>query len=119
MSTETSDTTPAVRITADPGICGFPCTISAMETDKRMVAVAVDGCECEKIERLSSTLTGMSLKDVFKPITRNPVYMAAEQSGCHPSCTIPAAILKAAEVALGLALPMDVGIQFLKSGTID
>ncbi len=113
MNTETSDAKPAVRIEVNPGICGFPCTIVARETGKRMVAVAVDGCECEKIQRLSSNLAEMTLKDVFKPITHNPVYMAAERSGLHPSCPIPAAILKAIEVALGLALPMDVQIQFL------
>ncbi len=46
------------------------------------------------------------------PVTRNPVYIAAQQSGCHPSCPVPGAIVKAAEVALELALPGDAIIRF-------
>jgi len=46
------------------------------------------------------------------PMTRNPVYIAAEQSGSHPSCPVPAAVLKAAEAALELALPGDAVIRF-------
>ena len=38
------------------------------------------------------------------PLTRNPVVIAAEQSGSHPSCPVPAAVLKVAEAALDLAL---------------
>jgi hypothetical protein len=54
----------------------------------------------------------MSLKELFMPLTRNPVYIAAEKSGCHPSCAIPAAVIKAVEVALGMALPKEVRIKF-------
>ena len=54
----------------------------------------------------------MTLKELFMPVTRNPVYIAAEQSGCHPSCPIPAAALKAVEVAMEMALPRDVSIRF-------
>jgi len=46
------------------------------------------------------------------PVTRNPVYLAAQKSGCHPSCPIPAAVLKAAEVAMEMALPRDASIRF-------
>ncbi len=46
------------------------------------------------------------------PMTRNPVYIAAEQSGSHASCPVPAAVLKAAEVVLELALPGDAIIRF-------
>ncbi len=45
-------------------------------------------------------------------VTRNPVYLAAEQSNCHPSCPVPAAVLKAAEVAMEMALPRDAMIRF-------
>ncbi len=33
---------------------------------------------------------------------------------CHSSCPIPAAVLKAAEVAMSMALPRDVSIEFRK-----
>ena len=45
-------------------------------------------------------------------VSRNPVYLTAEKSGCHTSCVIPAAVLKAVEVAMGMALPREVRITF-------
>jgi hypothetical protein len=52
------------------------------------------------------------MPELFKPVSRNPVYRAAEKSGCHSSCVIPAAVLKAVEVAMGMALPREVLITF-------
>jgi hypothetical protein len=101
-----------VFVIVEPGICGFPCTIRAQKTDSRMVTVAITDSECKQIQRLSKHLTEMSLRELFLPMTRNPVYIAAEKSGCHPSCAIPAAVLKAVEVALGVALPREVRIKF-------
>jgi hypothetical protein len=112
MSSETSKTHPIIYVTAKPGICGFPCTIKAQKSDNQTVTIEINGSECKQIQRLSSCLTGMSLKELFMPLTRNPVYTAAEKSGCHPSCLIPAAVLKAVEVALGMALPKEVTIKF-------
>jgi hypothetical protein len=53
----------------------------------------------------------MTLSELFLPISRNPVYMAAEKSGCHASCVIPAAVLKAVEVAMQMAVARDVQIK--------
>lgn len=112
MSPDTSKAHPIVYVRAEPGICGFPCTIKAQKLDNRTVTVEINGSECKQIKRLSTGLTGMSLKELFMPLTRNPVYIAAEKSGCHPSCAIPAAVIKAVEVALGMALPKEVRIKF-------
>ena len=112
MSPDTSKTHPIVYVRAEPGICGFPCTIKAQKLDNRTVTVEINGSECKQIKRLSTCLTVMSLKELFMPLTRNPVYTAAEKSGCHPSCAIPAAVIKAVEVALGMALPREVRIKF-------
>ena len=112
MNSDTSKTHPIVYVTAEPGICGFPCTIKAQKSGNQTVTLEINGSECKQIQRMSSCLTGMSLKELFMPLTRNPVYTAAEKSGCHPSCTIPAAVLKAVEVAFGMALPREVHIKF-------
>ncbi len=112
MSTDPSKSHPIVTVAVEPGICGFPCRIKAQKSDNRTVTIEITGSECQQIHRLSASLTEMSLKELFMPLTRNPVYIAAEKSGCHPSCTVPAAVLKAVEVALGMALPMEVRIKF-------
>ena len=96
----------------DPGICGFPCIIKARKTGARQVSLAISGSDCEQIKRLAERLATLSMKDIFAPLSRNPVYDAAEKSGCHLSCAIPVAIIKAAEVAMELALPREVHIKF-------
>ena len=96
----------------DPGICGFPCIIKARKTGARQVSLAISGSDCEQIQRLAERLAALSMKDIFAPLSRNPVYISAEKSGCHLSCAIPVAVIKAAEVALDLALPQEVHIKF-------
>jgi hypothetical protein len=86
--------------------------IKARKTGARQVSLAISGSDCEQIQRLAERLATLSMKDIFAPLSRNPVYISAEKSGCHLSCAIPVAIFKAAEVALELALPQEVHIKF-------
>jgi hypothetical protein len=101
-----------VCVTVDPGICGFPCVIKARKTGMRKVSLEISGSDCEQIQKMAEHLATLSVKELFTPLSRNPVYVSAEKSGCHLSCAIPVAVIKAAEVALELALPLDVGIKF-------
>ena len=99
-------------VSVDAGICGFTCRIKAWKIDKKAVGLEISDSECQQIQQFSELLGKLTLKEVFMPVTRNPVYLTAEQSGCHPSCPIPAAVLKAAEVAMEMALPRDAFIRF-------
>jgi len=99
-------------VTVDPGICGLPCVIKARKAGAREVSLEISGSDCEQIKRLAERLATLSIKELFSPLGRNPVYVAAEKAGCHLSCAIPVAIIKAAEVAMELALPKEVHIKF-------
>ena len=101
-----------IRVEADPGICGFPCVIEARKKGSRNVSLKISGSECKHIKRLAKVVEEMTLRDLFKPITKNPVYVSAQRAGCHPSCPVPVAVLKVAEVAMEMALPKDVRIKF-------
>ena len=101
----------SVKVEVDPGVCGFRCHITAVKEESRKVAVTIYGSECRQIQRLPAHLTHMTLSELFLPISRNPVYLAAEKSGCHASCVIPAAVLKAVEVAMEMAVARDVEIK--------
>jgi hypothetical protein len=101
-----------ICVRVDPGICGYPCIIKARKTGARQVSLVISGSDCEQIQRLAERLATLSMKDIFAPLSRNPVYISAEKSGCHLSCAIPVAVIKAAEVALELALPQEVHIKF-------
>ncbi|MCG6879102.1 MAG: hypothetical protein LJE96_08165 [Deltaproteobacteria bacterium] len=99
-------------ISVDPGICGFSCTVCARSVEKRSVAIEISGSECKQIGKLAEHLEIIGLKELFMPLTQNPVYKAAQASGCHASCVIPAAVLKAAEVAMGMAVARPVQFSF-------
>ena len=99
-------------MTVEPGICGFACVIKARKIGARKVSLEISDSDCEQIQKLAERLTTLSIKELFTPLSRNPVYVATEKSGCHLSCAIPVAIIKAAEVALELALPQEVHIKF-------
>jgi hypothetical protein len=101
-----------VRVTAEPGICGFPCVVEARRTGRYTVSVKIEGSECKHGKRLSGLVEKMTMKELFAPVTRNRVFLSAQKAGCHPSCPIPVAILKAVEVAMDMALPRDAVIKF-------
>jgi len=103
-----------VRVEVDSGICGFFCVVEAKKTGRHQVSIRISGSDCEHIKRLSGRVNEMDLKNLFKPMTKNPVFVSAQQSGCHPSCPVPTAVLKTVEVAMEMALPKDVYIKFKK-----
>ncbi len=101
-----------VCVHVSPGICGFNCKVYAQKIDRRTVAVRIERSECEQIQRLAKTVTQLSIQDLFKALTKNPVFVSAEKAGCHSTCSVPTAILKASEAVLGMALTSDVMIEF-------
>lgn len=112
-TTEPSDDTLEKRVSVYPGNCGFPCTIHVVPRERRVVAITLHS-KCEQVRNMGGLVTELNLHGLFLPITRNPVYLAAEQAGCHPSCPVPVAVLKAVEVASGMAVPQEVLIRFAK-----
>ena len=103
-----------IRIKVEPGICGFSCQVEARQKDKHCAIVEITGSECELIHKLVESLKEVTLSDIFTPHTKNPVFKAAELAGCHLTCPVPVAVLKSAEVALELALPLDACISFVQ-----
>lgn len=112
MLQRTNDTAAATCVTVQPGICGFTCRIEVLKKNSRQVSIIISESKCQQILSLANNLTEMSLKELFLPFSRSPVYIAAEKSGCHPSCVIPCAVLKTAEAAMKMALPRPVHIEF-------
>jgi hypothetical protein len=101
----------SVRVMVDPGICGFGCTILAWKEGKE-VTFDIQS-ECGQIKKLAADLGPVQMKDLFVPLTKSPFFLCAEKSKCHLACPIPSALVKTAEVVLGLALRKEVSIRFL------
>lgn len=95
------------------GICGFTATVHAhMEGSKCKLSIE---SECSAIQSLAEELTEV---DPYQEITfrgKGPRTLEAGAEHCyHTACPVPAGIIKAIEVAAGLALPADATITLSK-----
>ncbi len=100
------------RVTVDPGIGGFPSELQLRTDDARTVSIEISGSECEQIKKLAGQLKRMTMQELFLPVCKNPAFLFAQKSGCHTSCPVPVAVLKAVEVGMEMALPRQVCIKF-------
>ncbi len=101
-----------MKIIVDPGACRMVTTIFLQRNQGRMVSLGCLDSECERIQLLSNFIETVSLKEIFLPISTNPVFRAAENAKLHPSCPVPIAILKGMETVLGMAVSKGVSISF-------
>ncbi len=93
-----------------PGICGFVTQIVAQADESYNVTLAITSV-CGHIRQLAEQLTQLSVfQELGQPINETTPYRLAGVCKTHAACPVPSAILKAVEVAAGMALPADVHI---------
>lgn len=98
-------------IHVDPGICGLPSVIRAESDDGQICRVTVES-KCEAISALVAELGEVDgYAAAFSNFPDNPVYLAASRHYRHAACPVPSAVIKAIEIACGLALPKDVSFR--------
>jgi len=91
-----------------PGICGFDAEIRSIADGDMNVRIEITSA-CPQIARLGAAVAEISALELLRrPIQETSVYQAAGAARCHAACPVPSAIIKAIEVAAGLALPSDV-----------
>ncbi len=104
------------RAVIHAGVCGFSTTVTTQATDDpRLVKVAITS-ECKAIQRLGEALTEADpFREIsFRRATPQTAELAAQYC-THAACPVPSGIIKAIEVAAGLALPADVSITLSKT----
>ena len=95
------------------GQCGQETTIAARRVAPTKVAFEITST-CEHIQALAEALGEVDVAaEVTRTLTQTHVYTLATQHVCRNSCVVPAAILKAMEVAAGLFLPADCRVEFV------
>jgi|YNPNPStandDraft_1061719.scaffolds.fasta_scaffold49271_2 hypothetical protein len=92
------------------GVCGCVTRATAEPSGGDLLRLHLEST-CGKVQQMAEELAVMPLLAVLAPIPHNPVYQAADRQKLHASCPVPAGLLKALEVAGGLALPQDVQIS--------
>lgn len=95
----------------DSGICGFCTTVRTTSDGARTVRVEFE-TDCPHVAKLAEVLREV---DPYREITYRgdgplTLKLAAEHL-VHTSCPVPSGIIKAIEVAAGLALPKDATIK--------
>ena len=98
------------------GICGFKTTIRVEDQGKYKAKCVIES-DCpnhKKVSKILDTATFNMMDELFKK-GESQVLNACQGIVPHVSCPVPAAILKALEVGVGLALPADATITFIKT----
>lgn len=96
------------------GECGQETSIEARKVDPTHVAFEI-GTTCEHIQALSQALDRVDVAhDISCRLDETQIYRAAAEHVCRNSCIVPAAMLKAMEVAAGIFLPGDCQIEFVE-----
>ena len=94
----------------DPGICGF--TAEVVATMNGEVCSLEISCDCEPIQEMAKDLTEVDPMQEIGFFRDGPLTLRTFAKHCpHPSCPVPAGILKAVEVEAGLALPKEASIK--------
>jgi hypothetical protein len=98
------------------GICGFVTTVEATTDaeDRYKVHLKIES-QCKACQRLGAELTEV---DAMREMTFRGEGPLTLELGArylsHASCPVPAGVIKAVEVAAGLALPKDATIKVTK-----
>lgn len=100
-----------IRVEIEPGICGLVSIISASSGENDSVRIKVES-DCPKVRKFSQDILSIGIVEVVSTGQENPILNSAAKCGLHSSCPVPVGVLKAAEVAVGIALPKDVSIRF-------
>jgi hypothetical protein len=98
------------------GICGFKTVIRVEETGKYTATCIIEsGCpNHRKVAKILETATINVMDELFRK-GKSQVMQACDGIIPHASCPVPAAVLKTLEVGVGLALPADATIKFIRS----
>lgn len=96
------------------GVCGQETTIEAMKTSQTKVTLSIV-TSCERVQALADSLAELDVgSEMTRPMNQTRTYVVAAEHLCRNSCIVPAAILKAMEVAAGLFLPESCAIEFVE-----
>lgn len=98
------------------GICGLRTVIRVEDLKKHKAACTIEsGCPNHKKVADIINHANINVMDELFRKGKSQVLKACQDVIPHVSCPVPAAILKTLEVGVGLALPADATITFIKA----
>ena len=103
-------------VEVDAGCCGFTTKIEILKVDDQMVKAAVSS-DCEMITAWGKELGSLNWGQCLRNAAASPVFQCTSKHIGHVACPVSLALLKAMEVEVGVALPVDVAIRFRDAST--
>jgi hypothetical protein len=104
------------RVDIDAGVCGHLTRVTAAKTTGYTVRVEIES-GCPHVRRIAPEPVEVdALKQIGLRGGLPPLLQTAYECCAHAACPVPAGLVKAVEVAAGLALPRDVTMQISKEG---
>jgi hypothetical protein len=98
-------------VEVDCGICGHHALVEVSREPRTHVRVSVQ-TDCEMLSSAVEQVDGADWREALSPRNPNSVHAVMFQVIKHAGCPAPAAVAKAIEVEVGVALPRDVSICF-------
>ena len=97
------------------GICGMITEIRATSDDPLKKVKLEINTRCEGIQKLAEELKEVDPMEEISFHDEGPKTLRMAAKHCkHTACPVPSGILKAIEVASGLALPKDASIEVVQ-----
>jgi len=94
--------------------CGQETSVAARRVSPTKVVFEIT-TTCQHVQALADALGEVDVAhDMSCPLNETRVYTLATEHVCRNSCIVPAAILKAMEVAAGIFLPGDCHVEFVE-----
>ncbi len=101
-------------VATEAGVCGHQATIKAEKTEGYNVRVRIES-DCPHVQRIApEPLEVDAVRQIGLRGGLPPLLEAAYANCAHAACPVPSALIKAVEVAAGLALPSDVSMKISK-----
>ncbi|MBN1631982.1 MAG: hypothetical protein JW990_19680 [Thermoleophilia bacterium] len=95
----------------DAGVCGHTATVTAMRGEGYSVKLAIEST-CPHVQALDAEIDEVdALRQIGLRGGLPSVLETAYNHCAHAACPVPAGLVKAIEVAAGLALPQDVAMR--------
>ena len=103
------------RVAVECGACGFQAEIEVVRDGKRTVSLRLES-GCPAVGRWGAAMERIEWREPLGGVsTALNFWKSALEALDHRTCPVPVAVLKAIEVEIGAALPVDTAIRFLPS----
>jgi hypothetical protein len=100
-------------VEVEAGVCGFLTRLQATSRAEGDVAIGGES-ECPRVQEYLANLGAIEVSAALGRCCIEKVFQPSTKAGLHPACPVPVGVLKAVEVAAGLALPRTVTIRFVE-----